>query len=1052
MKRLRSSDDLHSYGDKSVVKDWARKEDSGSQRSSSSLQRSSYYNRPSDSGRKVLNSSTSRYDRSEGDRESPKLVRKRSEYDLENYDRRKPYDRYRVGSERGALTPPPRAMYGPDQMYRSESFSGPPRRDFPKGFRSERDRPKRDSIAKSWRRFGGGKDSDDGSRSGNETSKGSRMDSKEVEKSKSKSPRGFGDAKSLGWSKDSESERSKSVEGKKYEDMPPVESCGPSSEREEGELEPDPQPHMHLAETDVEDNNSSPKDVNDELRVEIDTAEKNVEDDMNKSRVDENDTNDENEGENNLIEDEDSNYADKLSLLEQNEEKEMNEKEADDITMTENVETTATEKSTPSMKDKGKSVALSPSDNVNYTETDLEPENKQWDLMKSGDFEIEGPSTRGFQFFSTDPIKKPENVKQLSHNNNKPKDDKLALELSLSLPNILLPIGSQNRAQDPGSPSRARSVQSFASSFQTNSDGFTASMSFSGSQQFTHNPSCSLTHNGLDFEQSVKSRPLFQGVDWKALAEENKNKEVPPEQSQPNLRVTGGSDNSKLPIALERQLSFNNKHLSGFKNFGSYENILEEQVSAVGVEFSESIVTMIVSEPLQAMARRFTDMSGKHRACVKEFVLDIISNPGKKWQMSALQKALQKRVDITLDMLLNAHRTQLELLVALKTGLREYLMQKHDFPSSDLAEVFLNMRCRNLNCRSVLPADECDCKICSRRSDFCRECMCLVCSKFDMASNTCSWVGCDVCLHWCHADCGLRESHIRNGQSTTGLRGASEMQFYCVACGHPSEMFGFVKEVFLNFVKEWTAENLSRELEYVRRIFGASEDVKGKQLHEIAVRMLSKLGNRADLQGMQNHIMRFFNEINLDRPVNVDTSIEPRKELATKNQERSNGIGGSSLGSGWLKPVYSDKPPHRENPVKLLPNFDSNRNDNKFNVNLDFQKSIPKEHVFDELESIVRIKQAEAKMFQSRADDARKESEALRRIAVTKSERIEEEYRSRITKLRLAEAEDMRKQKVEELQALERAYQEYFNMKMRMETDIKDLLLKMEATRRNLTK
>lgn len=45
----------------------------------------------------------------------------------------------------------------------------------------------------------------------------------------------------------------------------------------------------------------------------------------------------------------------------------------------------------------------------------------------------------------------------------------------------------------------------------------------------------------------------------------------------------------------------------------------------------------------------------------------------------------------------------------------------------------------------------------------------------------------------------------------------------------------------------------------------------------------------------------------------------------------------------------------------------------------------------------------------------------------------------------------MRKQKVEELQALERAHREYLNMKMRMETDIKDLLLKMEATRRNLT-
>lgn len=151
-----------------------------------------------------------------------------------------------------------------------------------------------------------------------------------------------------------------------------------------------------------------------------------------------------------------------------------------------------------------------------------------------------------------------------------------------------------------------------------------------------------------------------------------------------------------------------------------------------------------------------------------------------------------------------------------------------------------------------------------------------------------------------------------------------------------------------------------------------------------------------------------------------------------------------------MKPVFPEKAPLLGDPVNLIHDYDSNKND-KYAVTMDIQKIAQKEPVFDELESIVRIKQAEAKMFQARAEDARKESEALKRISVTKSERIEEEYTSRITKLRLGEAEEMRKQKVEELQALERAYQEYFNMKMRMETDIKDLLLKMEATRRNLT-
>lgn len=119
-------------------------------------------------------------------------------------------------------------------------------------------------------------------------------------------------------------------------------------------------------------------------------------------------------------------------------------------------------------------------------------------------------------------------------------------------------------------------------------------------------------------------------------------------------------------------------------------------------------------------------------------------------------------------------------------------------------------------------------------------------------------------------------------------------------------------------------------------------------------------------------------------------------------------------------------------------------------MDTELQRNAQKNPVFDELESIVRIKQAEAKMFQSRADDARREAEGLRRIAVAKNEKIEEEYTSRIAKLRLVETEEMRKQKLEELHSLERAHREYYNMKMRMEEDIKDLLLKMEATKRNL--
>ena len=59
----------------------------------------------------------------------------------------------------------------------------------------------------------------------------------------------------------------------------------------------------------------------------------------------------------------------------------------------------------------------------------------------------------------------------------------------------------------------------------------------------------------------------------------------------------------------------------------------------------------------------------------------------------------------------------------------------------------------------------------------------------------------------------------------------------------------------------------------------------------------------------------------------------------------------------------------------------------------------------DELENIVKLKQAEAEMFQLKADDARREAEVLQNIAFAKSEKSEEDYRSSYLKLKLSEAE-----------------------------------------------
>lgn len=973
MKRLKSSDDLDSYGEKAASKDWGRREEeSSSQRSLT--HRSSYYK--SESGRKGVSSSSSRYDRLEDDRDSSRSVRKRSDYDADSYDRRKSYDRYRESnSERGILSSSPRGGYGPERIHRSESFSGL-RREFPKGFRSERDRSRREGSVSSWRKFGGGKESDEGFRSSSESLKISKVDSEDV--GKAKSPQGLKDAKSPPWSKDSGSEQSKSIEVKRGEDLP-VESAGNSSEMEEGELEPEPQP-AHVSEPATKDSTSDAlhqKEVDSKQPTEPKLIEDNTHEDHGKVSVhdeqvegresediqnelkpvdksphrqitqeisgacDEIETTADNgtfdgkeHSTRHVIDKEEDNDA--FAVKPQRPKEELMEEKGIDLEVKTDesdlpevnkglleetgasvaVSSNASEQIKETSKGKGKSVALSVPNCTPLTVNEFGIANDSRGPITCTDSQMEGPSTRGFELFLTGPVKQTE--KEVLYNNDKMKDDKLALDLSLSLPNVLLPIGSHNTIHAPGSPSQERSVQSFHSSFRTNSDGFTASMSFSGSQQFTHNPSCSLTHNEMDFEQSVKSRPLFQGVDWQALAaEEPKSKEVPVvqcklpngnglnQQSQASLGNSTGQPAAqrhrtaeasfRTGVGLEQQLSLTkqfsavlsqhpNDIRSTSQSIGSHEtgsgyvkdkkrsmrdkdgdNLCRmknsdsrEQMWAMASDFHESIIAMVISDPINVVAQRFDEMSGQQMIFLKESVRDIILHPSRQWQRKSFQKALEKRSDFTLEMLLKSHRSQLEILVAMKTGLQEFLHFNQEISTSQLAEIFLNLRCRNLTCLSLLPVDECDCKICSKKNGFCSACMCLVCSKFDMASNTCSWVGCDVCLHWCHADCGLQEAYIRNGRSATGVEGATEMQFHCLACGHPSEMFGFVKEVFQNFAKEWTKENLARELQYVRKIFSTSEDLRGKRLHETAVRMLLNLENKVDLEEVQNHIMHFL--------------------------------------------------------------------------------------------------------------------------------------------------------------------------------------------------
>ncbi|GLT62280.1 hypothetical protein SLA2020_349290 [Shorea laevis] len=1164
MKRLRSSDDLNSY-----EKNASKESNQNLNRSLSSHRSSSgsgfYYKSSSTSDNNArsksnLISPSSRYDRDrssvdedssrERDRDGLRLVRKRSDHDFESSDGRKllGFDRYRESGSSSSI------------IYRSESFCGA-RRDYPKGFRSERDRTRRDGGT--WRRFGF-----------DDNRIGSKVQLREVRDTKSptwsrdslgfgrvaaegreredfrrrRSSKSMSKSRSPTWSRDSESEQSKSVGGggevRKSEDMP--DEGRSSSEMEEGELEPDllvePELDTKVASNEGKGCNNreietegAPEKANEEDDVKESVSEGNNEEEKEVDELQDGDRSshsgasgnrdgvgvvDENgcgnEGE---CEKEDGEFEESSEnrILEKSLQLEVNRKDHKgiDLEMKMESEVAECEKEvgeenvdakenmdeeglSHNFKDKGKGIAVPLMAVVDSAENGLWTERE----TKYGDDDMEEPSTRGFELFSCSPVRKLEKAEQSGV--DKLKDEKLALEpldLSLSLPNVLLPIGAQDTNTIPGSPSHGRSFQSF-NTFRTNSDGFTASMSYSGSQSFYHNPSCSLTQNSMDNnEQSVHSRPIFQGADqgsqgaW-PVQNESRHEDLPINQrilmngigplhqSQAlqglaNGKVVHGQHirsiegSAKMANGLERQLSIHKssdggspsqspasldvsfnysfekkraaigeKHVGSLYRSNSQKE--QEQLLMGGADFVETIISRIICDPIHVMARKLHEMTGQSVACLKESIHEIMLNADKHGQVSAIRSALQNRSDLTQEVLLKSHHTQLEILVALKTGLPEYLQLDNKIPSSDLAEIFLNLKCRNHTCRSPLPVDECDCKVCSKKKGFCSACMCLVCSKFDMASNTCSWVGCDVCLHWCHADCGLRGSYIRNGHSATGAQGVTEMQFHCVACDHSSEMFGFVKEVFQNFAKDWTPKTFSKELEYVKRIFSGSKDVRGKRLHEIANQMLARLANKTDVAEVYSLIMAFLTESDTSKLGN--SSALPEKEKGKGN----NGSAGPSHDM-WRKSVHSDKaPPQLESSSSLPPGFHVDWPE-KRPLESDLPRNAEKQSFMPELESFINIKQKEAQMYQAHADEARRAAEHLKQCAMAKNEEIEEEYRSRITKLRLIEAQEMQKEKFEEFQALERAHREYFSMKMRMEADIKDLLLKMEATRRNLT-
>ncbi|WOH07582.1 hypothetical protein DCAR_0727014 [Daucus carota subsp. sativus] len=663
------------------------------------------------------------------------------------------------------------------------------------------------------------------------------------------------------------------------------------------------------------------------------------------------------------------------------------------------------------------------------------------------------------------------------------------LDLSLALPDVSLSLA----ASDPGAngesrvPKPSRSVQSLAPSNNntqtTYSNDFTnASMSYSYSHPFSHNASCSLTRNSTEnYENSVGShrrdcdyiwnagegtngsvhsrfRPVGDGVVLSnhgggAFPALQGNRPANKDLSNSLYRATS-SDNysffpSELPARPQLDTQSGDSRGRGSDQMRGSENLdggRERKLSR-----PERIIREIVSESVPVMAHIVQELSDEVIESTKEYLKSVIATPQKRQELLSLQNRLAGRSDLSSQTLSRANRNQLELMTALKMGLGEFLSTKNRLTMPELVEIFLLERCRNVNCKRILPVEDCECKICSNKKGFCSECMCPVCFNFDCASNTCSWVGCDVCSHWCHAACALQRNLIKPGPSLKGPSGTSEMQFHCLGCGHASEMFGFVKDVFMSCAKAWAPETLVKELDCVSKVFRGSEDLKGKELHRRADEMLSKLENKImSPSDVCNFIFQFFN--NAESMASRHASTDASKDLISLQGILRKDATPLSL-SNSLPPKSSfyntgsssgrqDMMPHN-----LLQNDLKNSFMSEKIIEDEWSVKLPKKDGFESLESVVRVKDAEARMFQSKADEARKEAEGYRRMVRMKNEKLEEEYSEKLAKLCLQETEEKRRKKMEDLKVLENSHLDYYKMKLRMQADIAGLLERMENTK-----
>ncbi|GAV78356.1 DUF1423 domain-containing protein [Cephalotus follicularis] len=407
----------------------------------------------------------------------------------------------------------------------------------------------------------------------------------------------------------------------------------------------------------------------------------------------------------------------------------------------------------------------------------------------------------------------------------------------------------------------------------------------------------------------------------------------------------------------------------------------------------------VISEKMYRLPDEFQEelMSGLR------VILEGNGGSHQREEFLILQKLVQSRTDLTAKTLIRAHRVQLEILVAINTGIQAFLHPNISLSQTSLIEVFVYKRCRNIACQNQLPADDCTCEICTNRNGFCNLCMCVICNKFDFAVNTCRWIGCDLCSHWTHTDCAIRDGQICMGPSVKSGVGPTEMLFRCRACNRTSELLGWVKDVFQHCALAWDRDSLMKELDFVSRIFRGSEDSRGRKLFWKCEELLEKMKGGLAESMAGKAILMYFQELEADSPRNIENGEAGRLIAPQEACNRIADVVQEAIRK--MEMVADEKMRMFKKSRMALEACDRELEDKAREVaelKLDRQQ---KKLQIEDLEKIVRLKQAEAEMFQLKASEAKREAERLQRIALAKSDKTEEEYANSYLKLRLSEAE-----------------------------------------------